>query len=349
MFDERDQRAAGDGTSLLGALVAGIVAVPLIGLAGITWHIAGDAAADTDAARDQVVLAEAATRGPIEVLRALGIERSAAAVHMNGMEGGAMPWLPGHVEAQQAVDRAIASFRAQLDSQGGDLDDTFRLAFDESVSLPSLRTAVETEHDGGRGAARADATATARGYDSVIDAFVSARDRAALTIDDPQLRMAATLAALAAVQSAAAVDLTQAALLAAGTDGVVDEDELSPLVIRVGELRAGNDLIDATALGEHRAAASALAADPRVQRLPELVDEAIGTGRIDVDELLASAPGGAETSAYAAFERASRSSSRRGPTSSSRRPATASAATRRWPPSRWAPPGPASSPRSPWP
>ncbi len=288
--------------SPFGAVVAALVAVPLVGLAAIMWGTAGEVARDTEQQREQVAYATVAATGPTTVVRALADERAAATAWLSGTEEMPGPPVPTSLHAREAVDRAIATLRADLATQDVALADAFGLAWDQSATLVTLRAAVDGAPDGERVPANTDAGATDDAYQTIIDAYVGACERTTLSLDDPDLRQGATLAGLAVAQATTAGDLTRAILRAAAGDGQIGDDQVGDLTVRLDELRARDDLIAVTATGDYGPLADALAADERVRGFGALVEQALATRAVDPAAVLATSPS-TGVSAYASFER----------------------------------------------
>jgi hypothetical protein len=288
--------------SPFGAVVAALVAVPLVGLAAIMRDTAGEVERDTGHEREQVAYATVAATGPLAVMRALADERAAATAWLTGTGGMAGPPVPAGAAAREAADRAIATLRADLAAQDVALVDAFALAWDQSATLVTLRAAVDAVPDDARDPANPDAAATDDAYQTIIDAYVGACERATLALDDPDLRQGATLTGLAAAQATTAGDLTRAILRAAAGDRTIGDDQVGDLTVRLNTLRDGDQRIAGTATGGYRPLADALAADERVQGFGALVEQSLATRAVDPAAVLATSPS-TGVSAYASFER----------------------------------------------
>ena len=291
-------------TSLFGAVVAGAVAVPLIGLALIARGTASDVADETADVRARVDYATATAGVPADVLRALADERASAVAWVTGIADPPALGTPDNSQARQAVDDALAALRADLARlQEGTFADTFRFPMDQAAGLVALRAAVDDVPDAQRTPDSEMVATTVDGYTDVIDTFASAWAREALWVADSDLRRGARLTAMAVQQSTLAADLTRA-LLRAGAGDVAFDANVSELIVWSGDLREGNAALDDAADGAYAPLAEALLTDWHVTELPALADEAVAARDVDVEAVVEGAALAGDDSAYAAFEQA---------------------------------------------
>jgi hypothetical protein len=298
-----DDRAGPRG-SLFGAVVAGAVAVPLIGLALIARGTASDVADETTAVQARVDYATATATAPTEVLQALADERAAATAWLTGIADPPEMGTPENAQAREAVDDALATLRSHLSRlEEGTLADTFRFPLDQAAGLVALRATVDEVPEDRRAPDSDVVTTTVDGYTDIMDTFAAAWERESLWLADPDMRQGARLAGLAVQQQALAADVTRTLARGAGGDDAVFEAILAELIVWSDDLREGNAAIEDTADGEYAAPAAALMADWQVTELPRLLDEAVASGEVEIGAVLDAAVLAGDDSAYATFER----------------------------------------------
>ena len=277
--------------------------------------------------RQQTALAES-TVGPLSLLSVLEDERNAAAVYAMGQEEAVSLPVEDNAEARARVDAAISAFRAEINDPRRQHRPGLRTALDQLDQLDGLRATIDAVPDDERSLANIEVvTATFDGYSAIMDSFFDANKRVALAIDDPELRRAAELTDLSARQTDLLARLVRDLLLAAvggdAPDGLRQPSEIASVSRLLGQLRSNEQLIRTKATGEFEPLADALFADESVQRFPELVDSAIATGEVPLDEVLTHSAGeDPETFGYTVFRRADRrpDGHRRRPRGRRRRP-----------------------------
>ncbi|HEX6424387.1 MAG TPA: nitrate- and nitrite sensing domain-containing protein, partial [Acidimicrobiales bacterium] len=286
--------------------LAAALAVPLLALVSVTIFEVVQSAGDVQRVREQTALAEASI-GPVSLLSILENERNAAGVYLlHAEEAFALP-VTDNAEARTDTDRTLADFRAEVESQGGEIEAAYRPAIEAMDRLAGLRADVDAVSDDDRGLENIAAVReNFGGYTEVMDPLFEANKRVALTVDDPDLRRGAELVDLAARQTDIIATLVGDLLLAQvggdDPDGVNTADELASIAGLLGQLQANEQLILTKATGDYRPFAGALFAAEEVQRFPQVVQDALDTGVVDIGGVMAySAGDDPDTYGYSVF------------------------------------------------
>ena len=282
------------------------LAVPLIGLLVVTAlevRVASDAVAEV---RDQVALAETAL-GPSSVLSAIEEERNAAGVYLLGQEDAFVLEVEDNAEARGLSDEAITTFRAVVEQQDPAVAAAYAPAFDVMQTLDALRAEVDATPDANRTLRNIDAVSeNFAGYSAIMDSLATANRQVALEVDDPQLRQGVELVDMNSQQTDLVAKLVRDQLLAqvggAAPNGVDTAAEVDVLASNVGQLRANYEDMASSATGEFVPLVQDLLGAEVVVRFPEVVDQSIATGQVDIASVIAfSAGDDAETLAYSVF------------------------------------------------
>jgi signal transduction histidine kinase len=287
--------------------LAGALAVPLVALVLVTVFEVTQTVRNAARVREQNALAQSSL-GPVSLLSVLENERNAAAVYLlDQQEAFALP-VNDNDEARADVDNAIAEFRSEIESQGGEIAEAYGPALARLSALADLRAEVDAAPAESLGLANIDAVSTNfDGYTEVMDDLFEANSRVALAVDDPDLRRGAELIDLSARQTNLLAILVRDLLLAqvGGTnpDGVNTPQEISTIASRLGELRDNERLIATKAsTGTYRSLAEDLLSAEEIQRFPEIVEEALETGQVDLEGVITySAGDDPETFGYTVF------------------------------------------------
>ena len=282
------------------------LAVPLIGLLVVTAlevRVASDAVAEV---RDQVTLAETAL-GPSSVLSAIEEERNAAGVYLLGQEDAFVLEVEDNAEARGLSDEAITTFRAVVEQQDPAVAAAYAPAFDVMQTLDALRAEVDATPDANRTLRNIDAVSeNFAGYSAIMDSLATANRQVALEVDDPQLRQGVELVDMNSQQTDLVAKLVRDQLLAqvggAAPNGVDTAAEVDVLASNVGQLRANYEDMASSATGEFVPLVQDLLGAEVVVRFPEVVDQSIATGQVDIASVIAfSAGDDPETLAYSVF------------------------------------------------
>src|SRR5262245_23369100 len=288
--------------------LAGALAVPLLALVVVTALEVVQSASESHQVREQVELAEA-TVGPLSLLSVLEDERNAAAVYTMHVEDAVALPVEDNGQARETVNAAISSFRAEVNERGGNIALAYAPALEQLDNLDALRASIDAIPESERGLQNIEAVSTNfDGYSQIMDAFFDANKRVALAIDDPELRRGAELTDLEARQTDLLARLVRDLLLAGiggdSPDGLNMPSEIGSVSRQLAALRADADAIRTKATGDYKPLADALFADENVQGFPEVVDQAIATGQVDLDAVLTTSAGeDPETFGYTVFRK----------------------------------------------
>src|SRR5262245_30715281 len=288
--------------------LAGALAVPLLALVVVTALEVVQSSSESHRVREQTDLAEASV-GPLSLLSVLEDERNAAAVYTMGVEDAVALPVEDNGQAREAVNAAISSFRAEVNDRGGNIALAYAPALEQLDQLDALRASIDAVPDDQRTLANIGTVSRVfDGYTGIMAAFFDANKRVALAIDDPDLRRGAELTDLEARQTDLLARLVRDLLLAQlggdNPDGLNVPSEISSVSRQLAALRANADLIRTKATGDYKPLADALFADENVQKFPEVVDQALATGQVDLDAVLTTSAGeDPDTFGYTVFRR----------------------------------------------
>ena len=267
---------------LLGAL-----AVPLIALVIVTALEVYQSAEEERDVRDQTSLAEASI-GPASLLSRIEDERNAAGVYMlNAQDAFALP-VEDNAQAREATDKEVADFRAQVEGMGGEVAAAYGPALDAMGDIDELRNRIDS-FEGTRDFNNIGPTAEIfDAYGPFMAPFFEANKRVALSIDNPDLRRGAELVDLSSRQTDLIAQLTRDLLLAyiAGDNKLNQPAEVSAVAGRLGQLKTNEDLIDTKATGDYQLLAGSLFHSEEIDLFPEVVEQALETGDINVDGVI---------------------------------------------------------------
>jgi signal transduction histidine kinase len=283
--------------------LAGALAVPLVALVVVTALEVVQSSEDASQVHDQSALAEISV-GPASVLSRLEDERNAAAVYLlDQQEAFALP-IEDNAAARTATDAALAEFASEVESRGGDIEAAYRPALDAMSGLTELRDGIDS-FGGTRNIENIEATAeTFDAYSALMTPLFDANKQVALAIDDAELRRGAELVDLSSRQTDLIAILTRDLLLAAisGNGKVDTPDEIDAVAQRLGQLRNNEQLITTKATGDYQPLAEALLSAEEVVKFPEVVDQALTTGTVDLDGVITYSAGeDPETYGYTVF------------------------------------------------
>ncbi|HEY3000343.1 MAG TPA: nitrate- and nitrite sensing domain-containing protein, partial [Acidimicrobiales bacterium] len=289
--------------------LAGALAVPLAALVVVTSLEVVQSAGDAHTVREQTDLAEAAV-GPLSLLSLVEDERNASAVYLLGQEENVSLPVEDRAAARDATDDAVADFRSQVDGRGGAVATAYAPALDQLDALGDLRANIDAVPADSRNLYNVDTVITSfDGYSAIMDAFFLANKRVALAIDDPDLRRGAELTDLSARQTDTIARLVRDLLLSTvggdSPDGLNSPPEIEDVARLLSQLRANEQLIVTKATGTYRPLAEALFSAEEVVKFPEIVDQALATGKVDLDGVLTYSAGtDPKTFGYTVFRKA---------------------------------------------
>lgn len=269
--------------------LAGAVAVPLGALVGMTVFEAADAGTRIADVREQTELARS-VMGPSGVLAMLQNERSWFVVAVLELEDQVTVPVEGYEPTRSQTDAAIGALRAELDRNDTIDRDAIEPALEGLDTLDRLRAEIDDIRAGSPTAPVRVRFAfeTFDRYTELVEPFFDATTLVVNAVNDPELREGASLADAVARQLEVISQLMRAtvgnALLSEG--GVDQQEEIAELsVLRSALLGYGAamssapgpfaDIANDTFPAELTAAVSAL------------VDQAIATGRVELEDALA--------------------------------------------------------------
>ena len=265
----------------------GALAVPLVALVIVTALEVYQSADEAHEVRDQTALTEASI-GPASLLSLIEDERNAAGVYMlDAADAFALP-VEDNAQARAATDKAVADFRDQVESLGGEVEAAYGPSLDAMDGIGELRTQIDS-FQGTRGLANIGPTTEIfDAYGPFMTPFFDANKQVALSIDNPELRRGAELVDLSSRQTDLIAQLTRDLLLAAiGGDGKLNQpEEVSAVAGRLGQLKSNEDLIQTKATGDYELLSGSLFHSEEVEEFPEVVETALETGEIDVDGVI---------------------------------------------------------------
>ncbi len=285
--------------------LAAALAVPLGALVAVTMLEVASAARTATTVRRQTALAEVAL-GPSSVLTAIENERNAASVHLLGQEGDISLYEGGTAEIIADTDEAIASFESEVGRQGADVQAAFAPGLATLAGLDELRARVEAMPDDQRSLANMSvADEVFEGYATIMRTFAVANEQVAASIDDIVLRRGALLVHANSEQTDLVASIAQdlfVAQVGGAADGLNTPSEVSAVASQLAEMRAIHRRLGDMASGRFEPLVDELLTSDEVQTFPSVVDNALGTGHIDLPSVLESAAGDdPDTLAYNVF------------------------------------------------
>jgi signal transduction histidine kinase len=180
--------------------LAAALAIPIAALLVVAGLEVLQSTRDADEVKEQTDLATASV-GPSGVISALQNERNYASLWLLGQEGVVQVPVENFDQAKQETDAAIESFRADIESKGGEVTETYGPALEALDGLTELRQQVDS-YEGERNLNNTDASdPNFLGYTEIVTGLFEANTQVALTIDDPVLRRGVELTDLASRQT----------------------------------------------------------------------------------------------------------------------------------------------------
>ena len=256
--------------------------------------------------RRQTALVEASL-GPHGLLSRLEDERNAAAVNLLGLEGAVELAVEDDAEARSETDAALDRLQAEIDRVGGTIADSHRPAFEGLDQLVGLRQEIDA-YDGPRDLTSTEMmTPVFDSYTEAMGLVFGANRRVVEAIEDPDLRRGAEIADISTRQTDLIARLVSEMLRADiggghPPDGLDQPDEIATVAGLLVRLRANQADIELYAVGGYAPLTSRLLEADEVALLPHLVDDALVTGEVSLDDLLAAAAGDeAGSSGYVEF------------------------------------------------
>ncbi|MGH9232569.1 MAG: HAMP domain-containing protein, partial [Acidimicrobiales bacterium] len=285
--------------------LAGALAVPLLALVVVTSLEVASAAEQATDVHAEAALARLAL-GPTGVLSALEWERNAAGIYMLGQEDEFVLEFEDPVEAAGLTDEAVTAFRGAVERHGDTAVESYAPAFEAMEGLEDLRAEVAATPEASRTLGNMEATATVfDAYTEIRDALVVANRQVALALGDPELRQGAELVELNGQQTNLVAVLVRDQLLAAfgnEANGLDTPEEISTVARNLSDMRDNWDRMVSGGGGRYAPLVEDLLAAEEVQRFPEVIEESLRTGDVNVADVITyAANDDPETLAYTVF------------------------------------------------
>jgi signal transduction histidine kinase len=267
--------------------------VPVVALVVVAGLEMASAADERREVHDQAELATA-TLGPPSLLLNIELERNAAATYLLGQEDAVALSVENKEEAWAESDAAIEDFRAMVSSKGGSVAENYGPALDALAGLGDLRATV-SEYTGERSLNNNPlAREVFDGYSEIMNRIYAANAVVVPTIANSDLRRGAELADLSAHQRDLTARVLRELLRAqfeGAKDGINESAEVSGLARVLGALRRNAAAIRTKADGPYAELADELFAKDHIKQYPELIQETIDTGVIDIGKALNTSTG----------------------------------------------------------
>ncbi|MGH9231173.1 MAG: nitrate- and nitrite sensing domain-containing protein, partial [Acidimicrobiales bacterium] len=180
--------------------LAAALTIPIAALLVVAGLEVLQSTRDANEVKDQTDLATASI-GPSGIINSIQNERNYASLWLLGFEGAVQLPIENFDEAKLATDGAIASFRADIERKGAEVQETYASALEALDGLTELRRQVET-YEGERSPSNTGTSdPNFLGYTEMVAALFEANTQVALAIDDPVLRRGVELTDLASRQT----------------------------------------------------------------------------------------------------------------------------------------------------
>ncbi|MGH9217340.1 MAG: nitrate- and nitrite sensing domain-containing protein, partial [Acidimicrobiales bacterium] len=180
--------------------LAAALAIPIAALLVVAGLEVLQSTREANDVKEQTDLATASI-GPSGIINSLQNERNYASLWLLGFEDTVQVPVESFDEAKQATDAAIAGFRADIESKGGEVAETYGPALEALDGLTELRQQVDT-YEGDRNTLNTDTSdPNFMGYTEIVAGLFDANTQVALAIDDPVLRRGVELSDFASRQT----------------------------------------------------------------------------------------------------------------------------------------------------
>ena len=186
-----------------------------------------------------------------------------------------------NAEARAATDEAVADFREQVQSLGGEVEAAYSPALDAMSGIGELRDQIDS-FEGTRSFANIEPTVEIfDAYGPFMAPFFEANKQVALAIDNPELRRGAELVDLSSRQTDLIAQLTRDLLLARHRRRrqAQQPGEVSAVAGRLGQLEANKDLIRPRRPATTRCWPRRCLHAEEIQLFPEVVEDGAGDRR----------------------------------------------------------------------
>jgi signal transduction histidine kinase len=263
--------------------LAGALVLPLIGLLSVTWSEVRAISREVTDAKAQADLAEASL-GPSSLITALQQERAAAAVQLIGMEQD-FALETGYADSRDFMDAAIEDTRAWLDEDHeGELARAYTPSLDALDELEAIRADVDAVPVENRSLVNAMYSGEIFDrYSMLMSQLFDANREIAFSIDDDVLRRGVDLYSLTARQTDTLALLVKDLMIPGALQQALEDPALvRPVARELAMLRDTEQAIRTKAQGDYAPLADRLFATDHIVALPQLADDALDTGTIDL-------------------------------------------------------------------
>jgi signal transduction histidine kinase len=260
--------------------VAAALTLPLVALFTIAGLEVAAVRRATQRAVDQAGMAMSIV-GPDTLITALQVERNVVAFDLIGLDAAIVGTIgQDPVGATETTDARLAEFVRLVASRGDDVAAVYAPALATLDTLGGIR-ADALRFDGPRGFANTELSREIFGrYTALVEQIVAANARVARSLDELELRSGAALIDLSNRQEDLVARLVAEILFATLAQGGLDRPgdivAVSQLLSRV---RANEASLSGTARGDYAPATAEYLATDHIVRFPELVGDAVATGR----------------------------------------------------------------------
>jgi signal transduction histidine kinase len=282
------------------AKVAGALAVPLVALVMGAAMGASANAAQAERVMQQADLATASI-GHAGLISALQDERNLALMGMLGLTGHVELDVSDSEAARAATDNAHAALHRKIADENDSLRDDYAVALESLAPLDDVRARVDGAADASATANRDEAHEVFSAYTGMIGTLFASHDRFSQVVDDAALRQGDDLVHYSSHATDAVGQLVERLLFLGSSPGGVDEPEEAARIAEAArDVERNNGVVRTKATGPYTQAADTLLSTPRVTGLLDYADQAVRTGEVDPEALLATTPLG-PAGGYSAF------------------------------------------------
>ncbi|HKA83847.1 MAG TPA: nitrate- and nitrite sensing domain-containing protein, partial [Acidimicrobiales bacterium] len=277
------------------------LAIPIAALLVVAGLEVLQSTRDAAEVKDQTDLATASI-GPSGLINTLQNERNYASLWLLGFEGAVQLPIKSYDEAKQATDAAIADFRADIESKGGEVVETYGPALESLDGLAELRDQVDT-YKGARDRFNTDTSdPNFLGYTEIIAGLFDANTQVALSIDDPVLRRGVELSDLASRQTDAIARTIRSLLLPAvtGNNQLDDSSEIAEASSLFSQVLDTETQVQSLGAGVYEAPTRRLMEENDATGFIPLVQQTLAEapGTVPLDKILATVDVDQDTAWY---------------------------------------------------
>ena len=242
-----------------------------------------------------------ASIGHAGLISALQDERNLALMGMLGLTGHVELDVSDSEAARAATDNAHAALHRKIADENDSLRDDYAVALESLAQLDDVRARVDGAADASATANRDEAHEVFSAYTDMIGTLFASHDRFSQVVDDAALRQGDDLVHYSSHATDAVGQLVERLLFLGSSPGGVDEPEEAARIAEAArDVERNNGVVRTKATGPYTQAADTLLSTPRVTGLLDYADQAVRTGEVDPEALLATTPLG-PAGGYSAF------------------------------------------------